>query len=926
MAETAGFGRGQKEPYKRLAEINRAITSSLNFDHVLKLIVQNTSQLVDARLSLLLIADEEGHLTIRASHGVHESVHQFSGRLEEDVIKELHKLLKLRTTDTIASVPIMANGSLDGLLVIVRDSPVDEEEEWQLSALADQAAIALRNARLHEMELSESDRERRETLQALRSSKARINRILESITDVFYSLDREWRFTDVNKQAELRFGKTREQMIGKLIWEVFPGLVQSAMYSNLEHAVQKNIPVHFEFVSSVVSGSWFEAHVYPAQSGVSVYLRDITERKASEAGRRFLASIVESSDDAIISKDLNGIISSWNAGAQRLFGYTADEVIGKPVTILIPEGRFDEEPAILARIRSGRSVEHYETIRKRKDGTILDISLSVSPIRDDSGTIVGASKIARNITERKKSQEEIQFQASLLNAVEQAVIATDLDGTIIYWNSFAEQLYGWLSQEVIGANVVDLVPAMASKEVAAKIFDYLQEGRSWTGEMLVQRRDGSEFHAMVTDSPILNQRGKLIGIVGVSTDISDAKRAEKERAELLERERAAREEAEAANRLKDEFLATLSHELRNPLNVVIGYSEILRRSEDTKNSFVGKAAEVIRRNALAQSQLVSDLLDLSRLQMGKLAITHQPVSLSTIIGDAIETVRAEAEAKSISLSFKPGKESFVVDGDPVRLGQIAWNLLNNAVKFTPTNGHIKLTLTESTGGALLIVEDSGQGISPEFLPFVFEIFRQADASSSRRQGGLGIGLALVKQLAELHGGRVKAESEGVGKGARFSVWIPLRELPVSTVALENEKPVGALRHKFILVVDDSRETIDMLSRLLQMEGAFVHTARSGEEALAIAAENTFDLIISDISMPEMDGYQLLRNLRQIPSMNDVPALALTGFGRISDVNRARDEGFAEHFTKPIDIDRLLGSVKKLTQPNGEGTSPAPPIE
>jgi len=929
MSKTAGFGRAQKEPHRRLAEINRAITSSLNFDQVLKLIVENAAQLVNAGVSLLLIADDGGQLTIRASQGVDENVvRQFSSRMEEDVIRELHELLQLQPTDTIASLPIMAKGSLDGLLVIVRDSPIDSEEEWQLSALADQAAIALSNARLYEMELAEANRQRRETLQALRSSKARINRILESITDIFYSLDREWRFTDVNKQAETRFRKNRDELIGKVIWDVFPSAVASPLYSNFQNAVQKNIPVHFELVSSIVPGVWFEAHVYPSQSGVSVYLRDITERKEGEAGRRLLASIVESSDDAIISKDLNGVINSWNNGAERLFGYTADEVIGRHVTILIPDGRFDEEPAILARIRSGRSVKHYETIRKHKDGTLLDISLSVSPIKDEFGTIIGASKIARDITERTKAQEEIQFQASLLNAVEQAVIATDLDGHIIYWNSFAEQLYGWSSQGVIGSNVLDIIPVIASKEVAAKVFEYLQDGRSWTGELLVQRRDGSEFHALVTDSPILNDRDQLIGVVGVSIDITEAKRAEKERTELLQRERSAREEAEAANRLKDEFLATLSHELRNPLNVVIGYSEILRRSEDTKNSFVGKAAEVIRRNALAQSQLVSDLLDLSRLQMGKLAITRQPISLSTILTDAIETVRNEAEAKNISLNFKTGKESLTVDGDSVRLGQIAWNLLNNAVKFTPTGGQIKISLTDDSG-ALLIVEDTGQGIAPEFLPFVFEIFRQADASSSRRQGGLGIGLALVKQLAELHGGWVKAESEGAGKGSKFSVWLPLRQLPVSITPFAKEKRVGGLCHKFILVVDDSRETTDMLSRLLQMEGALVQTARSGEEALTLAAENTFDLVISDISMPEMDGYQLLQKLRKIPSMNNVPALALTGFGRISDVNRARDEGFAEHFTKPLDIDRLLRTVKKLTRTNGDGdcsASEAPFVE
>lgn len=907
----------KKEPSRRLAEINRAITTSLNFDQVLNLIATNARQLIDADISLVLLVDESGMLRIRASDGVDpELIQSFVGRLEEDVIKELRDQLRLGSTHTLTPVPIIDNESLDGLLVVARPSPIGEDENWQLSALADQAAIALRNARLYEIDLGVANRERRETLQALRASRARINRILESITDLYFSIDKEWRFVDINRQAELRFGKERTELIGKVIWEVFPTPPESAVYENFLKAIEKNVPVHAEIVWEPFRTAWFEAHIYPSQSGLSVYLRDITERKDGEASRRFLASIVESSEDAIVSKDLNGIISTWNRGAQQLFGYTADEVIGKPITILIPEGRFDEEPAILARIRSGRAVEHYETIRKRKDGTLIDISLSVSPIRDESGVIIGAAKIARNITEQKRAQEAILFQASLLDAVEEGVIATDLNGKIIYWNSFAERLYGWTSKEVLGADIVEIVPALSSKEHAAIILDQLRDGLSWSGEMIVQHRDGSEFLAAITDSPIFNEKGELIGIVGVSSDITEAKRAEEERARLLESERIARLEAEAANRLKDEFLATLSHELRNPLNVVIGYSEILRRSEDTKNSFVGKAAEVIRRNALAQSQLVSDLLDLSRLQMGKLAITHQPVSLSTIVGDAIETVRTEAEGKNISLKLMTPKETLLVDGDPVRLGQIVWNLLNNAVKFTPTGGNITISLSEEADNAILRITDTGQGIPPEFLPHVFEIFRQADASSSRRQGGLGIGLALVKQLAELHGGRVSAESEGSGKGAKFSVWLPLRTLPASAAPAATHKPDDVLKHKLILVVDDSRETTDMLSRLLQMEGAFVQTARSGQEALQLAADNTFDLVISDISMPEMDGYQLLRQLRELPSMEHVPALALTGFGRISDVRRAQEEGFAEHLTKPLDIDKLLTAVKRLTKDNG----------
>jgi CheY-like chemotaxis protein/nitrogen-specific signal transduction histidine kinase len=412
----------------------------------------------------------------------------------------------------------------------------------------------------------------------------------------------------------------------------------------------------------------------------------------------------------------------------------------------------------------------------------------------------------------------------------------------------------------------------------------------------------------------LNDKNELIGVVGVSADITQRKLAEEERANLLEAEREARAEAENANHLKDEFLATLSHELRNPLNVVIGYADILLRSGEThRPEFVMQAAKTIRRNALAQSRLVSDLLDLSRLQMGKLSLNLQPLSFSTIISDAIDTVRDAAAEKEISLDLDTNSETVIVEGDPVRLAQIAWNLLNNAVKFTPTRGHINVSLTRAGEEAYLTVKDTGQGITPEFVPQVFEIFRQADASSSRRHEGMGIGLALVKQLAELHGGRVSAESPGSGQGATFSVWIPLYFDEADASPVEEPFVTGALAAKSILVVDDSRETTEMLTTLLKTEGARVASARSGEDALRLVRENNFDLVISDISMPAMDGYQLLQEIRAISTAKKVPALALTGYGRSADIERARAAGFAQHLTKPLDITRLLEIVRELTE-------------
>ncbi len=793
----------QSNPSRRLAAINRAITTSLNFDKVLDLIVDNACELVGAEVCLVLILNEDDQLTIHAARGVDPTViKDFTGRMEEDVLAQLKNSLPLDPDKKLVSFPIIGQHVLSGLLVVVREQSLTSDERWQLSALADQAAIVLRNAQLYEMQLAEAAR----------------------------------------------------------------------------------------------------------------------AREASELESRRLAAIVESSDDAIVSKDLNGIIRSWNKGAERVFGYSAEEVIGKPITILIPDDRQAEEQLILSRIRGGQRVEHFETIRVCKDRRHINISLTISPIKNDRGEIVGASKIARDITGSKEAEERLrralEFDETVMLSMGEGLFTLDSQGRVTFMNPAAQRLFGWTLTEMLGRKMHDVTHHSHPDGTPFPVdqcagFAVIREGTMLAEhEDVFIRKDGSFFDVVYSSSPLRGD-GKVTGVVVVFRDISDRKQAEEERARLLEAEREARADAERANQLKDEFLATLSHELRNPLNVVIGYAEILRRSEDQKPDFVIKAAETIRRNALAQAQLVSDLLDLSRLQMGKLSLNKQPSSLSTIIKDAVETVRDEARAKPVSLSIELDPEVLVVDGDPVRLGQIAWNLLNNAIKFTPASGQVSVRLIQDGGQAVITVEDNGQGIAPEFLPHVFEIFRQADASIVRKQGGMGIGLALVKQLAGLHGGDVQAESEGVGKGARFTVRLPLYT-GASALPAGRTGSTGSLKSKFILVVDDSPETTEMLGKLLELEGAFVDSARSGSEALEIAKRKNFDLVISDISMPEMDGYQLLKKLRTIPEMADIPAVALTGYGRSNDIERALDEGFAEHLTKPLDLDELLLVVRRLT--------------
>jgi PAS domain S-box-containing protein len=393
-------------------------------------------------------------------------------------------------------------------------------------------------------------------------------------------------------------------------------------------------------------------------------------------------------------------------------------------------------------------------------------------------------------------------------------------------------------------------------------------------------------------------------------------RAEAEREELLQREQEARDAAEKANQLKDEFLATLSHELRNPLNVILGYSELfLRLPEIQQSSRIVKMGEALRRNAQSQSQLINDLLDLSRLQRGKISLNQETVSLPAIIDSAVETVREDAAAKQIDIGMNVSDQLLLVDGDRLRLQQIAWNVLNNAVKFTPAGGSIKISLKNENNDAVLVVSDTGQGIDPVFLPHVFEMFRQADGSNSRKHGGLGIGLALVRQLVQLHGGNISAESDGPNQGARFTIRLPLiRETqPLASPSMAASGPVELkvfLQRNF-LILDDSEDTLGMLEQLLKVSGANVTTASKGTDALRIASVQEFDVILSDISMPEMDGFEFLHRLRQIKGREHVPVIAITGFGRVRDVERARAAGFYSHLTKPLNLQALSEILQQL---------------
>jgi len=856
-----------------------------------------------------------------------------------------------------------------------------------------------------------------------------------------------------------------------------------------------------------------------------------------------LAAIVESSDDAIVSVDLSGMITSWNAGAERLFGYTADEAIGQPTTMVIPPDRLGEEEVVLGKIRRGERVERFDTVRWRKDGTLVDVSLTVSPIRASNGTIVGASKIARSITDRKRTEaqlEELQtrltglavasassLESPNVDAVLSATIALARDifsadgyalwryddrGTWKVVRSFgiSEQFAG----RVIATNraqsghhrvpfsepmicddvdtsplVADMREAYAREGIAslivfplvirgercATMVFYSRRHREFgtvdvqvgtalanlaaaaltTAELYEEQRMAREaadharqqagflaeastalgasleyeatLKAVATLAvptiadwcavDIIGDRGALRRLAVAHVDpakvefartlqerypadpempggvhevihtgkpafmpripsaLLDAVAQDEEHRRILRelqltsymcvpmvahgkafgaitfvsaesgreyteadlrfaRELATRaslavENARAyaraneASRLKDEFLATLSHELRTPLNAILGYARMLRLGT-LAGDRAKPALDVVERNAIALKQIIEDVLDVSRIVAGRLRLDVQPVDLPAILHESLATVMPAAEGKGVRVESIIDPLTAPVSGDADRLQQIAWNLLSNAIKFTPRGGKVQLRLARVNSHVEITVSDTGRGIAADFLPYVFERFRQADATFSREHGGLGLGLAIAKELTELHGGTLSASSGGLDQGSTFTVKLPLMIVhgsPADVVTREQpradrEAPaldtMPRLAGLYVLAVDDEQDSLNLLRAVLEGAGASVTTAASAAAALDMIRQRPPDVMIADIGMPGMDGLQLIRALRQMDEpVRSTPAAALTAYARSQDRITSLASGYQMHLVKPIDPVELIVAVSTL---------------
>jgi PAS domain S-box-containing protein len=554
------------------------------------------------------------------------------------------------------------------------------------------------------------------------------------------------------------------------------------------------------------------------------------------------------------------------------------------------------------------------------------------------GTVRSLLRMRR--AEEALRESEAVSRAMLDSAADHAIFMVDPAGTILNWNTGAARLMGWTAAEAVGRPAAilftpeDVAAGRPAEELACALACGRSEDRRWH-----LRKDGRRFWANGVVTPVPDGSGGLRGFVKVLRDETDRLRTEEERDRLLEAERSAREAAETANRSKDEFLATLSHELRNPLSAIIGWAGMLRTGMLGEEE-AAHALETIERSARAQTQLIADLLDVSRIITGKLLLDARPVSLADAVRGAADSVRFAAESKGVALRRDLPPGVVAVLGDPDRLQQAVWNLLSNAVKFTPAGGEVTVRLESEPGRARIVVADNGKGIPPEFLPHVFQRFRQADSGSARAYGGLGLGLAIVRHIVDLHGGPVRAESEGEGRGARFTIELPIRlsgaEPPPAPAAPAGDQPARAeaaseaapesgangpaldaagrpLRGRRLLLVDDEEEARRMTATLLRKLGAEVRTASSAAECAALLAADPPDVLISDVGMPHEDGYSLIRRVRAMPPDRGgrVPAVALTAYASERDRNRLLDAGFDAHLPKPVRPSDLVGILAAL---------------
>lgn len=618
-----------------------------------------------------------------------------------------------------------------------------------------------------------------------------------------------------------------------------------------------------------------------------------------------LAAIVADSDDVIISKSLDGIIRSWNASAERLFGYTAEEMIGRSINTIIPPELQQEEANILAKIRSGERLHHFQTVRVTKDHKRVELSLTVSPILDEQGRVIGASKVARDISAHKKAERALKASEERFRLMADSAPAliwmTNKSGHTTWFNRQWLEFTGRSLDEELDFGWSAGLHPDEQQLVLETYRQHYDKHEHYTIEHRLRRADG-EYRWLLVNALPLQPDDAFSGYIGSCVDITDRKRAE--------------ESLRVEDRRKTEFIATLAHELRNPLAPIRNTLEIVKTT-DYDPELWAKSHDIIERQLVHMVRLVDDLLNISRINQDKLALRTDRVELSQLIQQAVETVQSLADQCEHRLHIQQVPYPITLQADPVRLTQVLTNLLSNACKFTPPGGDITLSVRHQGDDVFISVKDTGIGVAPDELQSIFGLFQQSDSGKGRSTEGLGIGLTLARRLVEMHGGTLTASSPGIGQGTTFTISLPVVANPARLVDGPKENPPTMKRQR-ILVVDDNQDSAETLAVLLRLEEHEVHLAFDGLQAIEEAETFRPDVLLLDLGLPERDGIEVCRHIRAQPWGRGMTIIALTGWGQEDDRKKSADAGFDEHLVKPVSREALMQILSRYAR----NTSPA----
>jgi two-component system CheB/CheR fusion protein len=766
------------------------------------------------------------------------------------------------------------------------------------------------------------------------------------IIEVLFDEDRtpvDYRFLEVNASFEAQTGLVNAR--GQRMRELAPQHEQHwfEIYGRIALTGRAE---RFEKPARQLN-RWYDVYAFrvglPESRRVAVLFRDITERKRLEAeladrarelqqaheelsrshegtraANRELQAIFDNAASGILQTDRNDRFVAVNDRVCEMLGYRRDELLGMTVHDLThPDDRATSDD-LNERLHKGvLPWLQYEKRYVRRDGTPLWALVAVSAVRDEAGNYLHSVGTVIDISAQKAAEAELRLHAAALEAAPSAVSLskTDDQGSTVWVNKAFTTLTGYLPEEAIGRTHHMLSSGQQTADFYRRLWETVRRGDVWRGELVNRRKDGTLYSEEMGITPVRDETGNITHYVAVKQDVTERKRVEAELLAARESAERAKVAAEEASRAKDHFLAVLSHELRTPLTPVLSSLSMLEDCRASDHA-IRDRLDMIRRNVELEARLIDDLLDVTRIARGRIELDRKPVRLVDVIRHAVEVVQPDIDARRLHFRFDGDDESFVVDADATRLQQVFWNLLRNAVKFTPRDGCVGVQCRRDGDGQVVVdVTDSGEGIDPEDLPHIFDAFAQAERSIKRQFGGLGLGLTISKALVDLHGGSIEVYSGGKGKGATFRLSLPLAMAEPRVEPLGAAAPQATPRALRILLVEDHGDTAEIMCLLLAAEGHTIEHVGDVATALEAAAAHEFDLLISDLGLPDASGLDLIRELRQRGWTG--PGIVLSGYGQEQDIRRSREAGFAAHLVKPASPDKLAETIVRLTRPTAD---------